>query len=101
MIFMRISVLPTLVITALLSVPVAAVAIDLSAARSKALVCEKPDGFIKAVDGAADVQALVTEVNARRATEYARIAKENNQTVAVAGQLASAQIVAGGAKTCR
>ncbi len=91
----------TLALTlALLAGPMAAQALDLAAARGRGNVCEVPDGTLRAVSAAADVQALVSEVNARRQEEYARIAAKSGQTPAVAGKLAHAQIVAKGAVAC-
>lgn len=86
---------------AALALPVAAQAIDLAAARGRGDVCELPDGTVRAVSASPEVQALAAEVNARRSEEYSRIAAKSGQTPAVAGKLASAQIIANGAPACR
>ena len=75
--------------TAVFALP--AFALDLQGARSSA-VAETASGYIKAVKSSAEVNALVTEVNAKRKAEYTRISKENGQSVEVVGQLAAPQI---------
>jgi uncharacterized protein YdbL (DUF1318 family) len=93
--------LQLMVAACFLSVPAAAYALDLSAARAAGAVCEQPDGYVRAVKDDAQVKALVVEVNARRRAEYTRISKQNNQPVSVVGQLATPQILAGGGvKVC-
>ncbi len=90
-----------LTLAAILAAPVAASALDLAAARGKGAVCEVPDGTIRALSNAPEVSSLVSEVNARRRQEYARIATSKNQTPDVAGKLAHAQILAkGDASAC-
>ena len=69
-----------------------AFALDLQGARSSGAVAETASGYIKAVKSSAEVNALVTEVNAKRKAEYTRISKENGQSVEVVGQLAAPQI---------
>ena len=69
-----------------------AFALDLHSARSSGVVAETPDGYIKAVQPSAEVNALVAEVNAKRIAEYTRISKENGQSVEVVGKLAAPQI---------
>ncbi len=72
-----------------------AYALDLQQARASGLVAEKLDGYVAARSDAADVQALVTEINAKRKEEYNRISKENNQSVDVVAKLAAGQIING------
>ncbi len=70
-----------------------AFALDLQSARSQGLVAETTEGYIKAVKPSAEVDALVSEVNAKRRAEYERISKENGQPVDVVGKLAAPQIM--------
>lgn len=64
-------------LTLLIALP--ASAISLKEAQSKGLVGEANSGYIAVVQGATpEVEALVTEVNAKRKREYATIAKRNN-----------------------
>ncbi|MFA5040181.1 MAG: YdbL family protein [Bdellovibrionales bacterium] len=72
-----------------------ALALDLHQARSSGLVGEKADGFAVALSQTAEVKALVADVNAKRSQEYARISKQNGQSVDVVAKLAFQQIVAG------
>ena len=63
------------ILVALFAVTVAAAA-DLGSAKADGWIGEKPDGYIGLVrnDAPADVQALVRDVNAKRRSEYQRIA---------------------------
>ncbi len=70
-----------------------AYALDLQEARASGTVGEKLDGYVAARSDAADVAALVAEINAKRKAEYARISKENSQPIAVVAKLAAAQII--------
>lgn len=64
-------------LTLLIALP--ASAISLKEAQSKGLVGEANSGYIAVVQGATpEVEALITEVNAKRKREYAAIAKRNN-----------------------
>ena len=69
-----------------------AFAMDLHSARRDGLVGEKSDGYVSALKSSPDVEALVSDVNARRREEYAKISKQNGQPVDVVGQLAAEQI---------
>lgn len=82
------------ILAALLSLAVAtpALALDLHSARASGAVAETPEGYIKAVKPSAEVDALVSEVNAKRRAEYERISKQNGQPVDVVGKLAAPQI---------
>lgn len=72
-----------------------AYALNLQEARASGAVGEKSDGYVAARKDEAEVQALVAEVNTKRQQEYARISKENNQSVDVVAKLAAAQIING------
>lgn len=80
-------------LAALLASP--ALALDLQDARASGKVGETTKGYVAAIDGSADVKALVAEVNAKRKAEYARISKENGQPVDVVATLAAKQIIEG------
>ncbi len=69
-----------------------AFALDLQSARSQGLIAEKSDGYIEAVQSSSEVDALVSEVNAKRKQEYERISKQNGQPVDVVGKLAAEQL---------
>lgn len=70
-----------------------AYALDLHSARASGVVAETSEGYIKAVKPSAEVNALVSEVNAKRRAEYERISKQNGQPVDVVGKLAAPQIM--------
>ena len=72
-----------------------ALALDLHAARTNGMVGEKLDGYVAALKASPEVNTLVADVNAKRKQEYARISKENGQSVDVVGKLAAAQIITG------
>lgn len=71
-----------------------AYALDLQGARRNGQVGEKQDGYIAALQPAADVQALVASVNAKRQDEYRHISQQNGQPVDVVAKLAAQQIIA-------
>ncbi len=62
-----------------LFVSVAAYAADINTAKNQGLIGERADGYLGVVDqsAAGDVKKLVREINAKRRTEYERIAKAN------------------------
>jgi len=72
-----------------------ALAIDLHSAREQQLVGEGNDGYAVALGGGGDVKAMVSQVNAKRREEYARIAGEKGQSVDVVAKLAAQQIISG------
>ena len=72
-----------------------AFALDLHQARSSGMIGEKLDGYATALKATPEVTALVAEVNAKRRQEYARISKQNGQSVDVVAKLAAAQIING------
>ncbi len=63
---------------------------DLNQAKQAGLVGERADGYLGlvAASAPADVAALVADVNAKRKTQYQRIAKANNLTMAEVQALA-------------
>lgn len=73
-----------------MSISIAHAALNIDAAKQDGLVGERPDGLIGAVSGSAEVEALVSSVNAQRMAKYNAIAQKNgtpvNQVQAVAGQ---------------
>ncbi len=84
-----------LALVALLGMLIAApaLALDLHGARSNGQVGEKLDGYAAALNPSAEVQALVSDVNAKRRQEYARISKEKGQPIDVVAKLAAQQII--------
>lgn len=88
-------VLALLVFLAGLAPQAAASGLDLDAAKSQGLVGEKADGFVGIVvaDPTAPVAALVKQINAKRATAYAGIAKENGTSVDAVAALAGAKLI--------
>lgn len=76
---------------ALIAMP--AFALDLQQARTQGAVAEQRSGYIMAVKPNAEVNALVSDVNAKRRQEYQRISKENGQPIDVVAKLAAAQII--------
>ena len=72
-----------------------AFALELHQARESGLVGEQLDGYAVALKASPEVNTLVTDVNAKRKEEYARISKGNGQTVDVVAKLAAQQIIAG------
>ena len=72
-----------------------AFAMELSQARTQGLVGEKLDGYIAVVTASPDANAVVADVNSRRREEYAKISKDNGQSLAVVGKVAAARIIDG------
>lgn len=70
-----------------------AFALDLQQARASGAVGEQADGYIAALSHSPEVAALVSDVNAKRRQEYARIAKEKGQPVDVVAKLAAQQVI--------
>jgi uncharacterized protein len=79
-------------LNAALSFP--AFALDLHQARSSGMVGEKLDGYAAALSATPEVQALVTDVNAKRRQEYERISKQNGQPIDTVAKLAAQEIFA-------
>ncbi|GAA5441993.1 hypothetical protein Misp06_00154 [Microbulbifer sp. NBRC 101763] len=60
-----------------------AMAISLNEAKSQGLVGEANSGYIAIVDASSpELEKLVKEINAKRKTSYAQIAKRNNVDIA-------------------
>ncbi|NTU76730.1 MAG: YdbL family protein [Alphaproteobacteria bacterium] len=89
---MKLRFFSMLVVAALL-MATSAWALDLHQARSSGMVGEKADGYIAALQSTPELQALVSDVNAKRQQEYARISAQNGQPVDVVAKLAAQQIV--------
>lgn len=73
--------------------PVAA--LDLDSARSQGLVGEQADGYVGAVHpgASAEVQQLVTAVNANRRAAYEDIARKNGTAVSAVAALAGQRLL--------
>lgn len=81
------------VVLSVLSLPMGAYALDLQDARLEKLVGEGRDGYVIAIGSGSEVTDLVESVNRQRKAEYARIAKEQGQSVSVVAKVASEQII--------
>ncbi len=68
-------------------------ALELHTARASGAVGEKQDGYIGAIQNSPEVGNLISDVNAKRKTEYTRISKQNGQPVDIVAKLAAAQII--------
>ena len=88
-----------IIVAALCAVSSPVFALDLAGARAAGSVCEQSDGYIKATTG--DASSLAASVNAGRKAEYARISKQNGQSVDVVAKLAAQQIISQGNKACK
>ncbi len=65
-------------------------ALDLDEARSKKMVSEQPDGYVKANDASA--KALADDVNAKRKAVYEDLAKKEGVDVKVVAEKAAKKI---------
>lgn len=72
-----------------------AFALDLHQARHDGILGEKADGYVAVLKKSPEAVALASEVNQKRRQEYARISKENNQSVEIVAKLAAEQIIQG------
>jgi uncharacterized protein YdbL (DUF1318 family) len=72
-----------------------AFALDLNQAKSEGLVGEMSSGYLAVVDGkgSAAVNNLVSDINAKRKTEYKNIAKETGTTLTVVETLAGKKAI--------
>jgi uncharacterized protein YdbL (DUF1318 family) len=75
-----------------LSVTAQALALDLQSARSSGILGEKNDGYVSVLKSDAEAKALADKVNTARKAEYARISKENGQTLDVVAKVAAEEI---------
>lgn len=75
-------IIRVLLISVGLFVSMVAFAADVDTAKSNGFVGERADGYLGVVDqsAASDIKALVRDINARRRTEYERIASKNSIT---------------------
>ncbi len=67
-------------------------AMDLQSARKNGVVAEQATGYITAVKPSPEVDALVADVNAKRKTEYERIAKEKGSKVEDVAAIAAQEL---------
>ena len=70
-----------------------AFALDLSSARSNGDIGEGTDGYVHAIHNSPEINAFVSDVNAKRKAEYARISAQNGQPTDVVAKLAVPAIV--------
>lgn len=88
--------LATLVAALMLAFAAPASAISLQAARSQGLVGETRSGFVAPVKSpSAAVRKLVNEVNAKRRSEYQRIASRNGLGVEQVGRITAEKVING------
>ena len=80
-------------IIAIIFAATSANALDLQTARSQGLLGEKRDGYVSALSQTIEAVNLAAEVNEKRKAEYARISKENGQSVDVVAKIAAEQII--------
>lgn len=76
-------IMPTFIVLLLSVFVFSAHAADLDQVKRDGLVGERADGYLGLVDeaAAADVRALVAEINEKRKGEYSRIARANELTL--------------------
>ena len=95
------TVTPHLVTSLLLSLLMAApvFALELGDAKSRGLVGERTNGYVAVVEGSADAEALVADINKQRKARYQQIADKNGISLtavqARAGQKAIGRTPAG------
>lgn len=70
-------------------------ALDLHEARRNGQIGERLDGYVEALSQSPGVVALVSDVNAKRRQEYARIAQTKGQTADIVAGLAAQEIIGG------
>ncbi|CAD6877864.1 hypothetical protein [Methylomonas albis] len=77
----------------LIALPVSAA--DLAQAKSAGLVGEQMNGFLGLVkpDAPAEIQTLVTSINAQRLAEYQRIAAKNGVPAEEVGRLTAQKVI--------
>ena len=72
--------------------PVAAA--DLRAAKASGQVCEQSNGYLRANAGApGDVQQMAGNINAKRKSEYEKIAKKNKVTLDQVARLTAEKVI--------
>ncbi len=62
-------------------------------AKAQGLVGERPDGYVGAVDGDADIQALVDRINAGRKAKYAEIAAKRAAPIEAVARIAGEKLI--------
>ncbi|MCK4944729.1 MAG: YdbL family protein [Alphaproteobacteria bacterium] len=72
-----------------------AFALDLHQARDAGILGEKNDGYVAVLKKTPEAEALAKDINKKRAQEYERISKQNDQPVKVISNLAAKQIAKG------
>ncbi|WP_020409084.1 YdbL family protein [Hahella ganghwensis] len=70
-----------------------ALALELDEAKAKGLVGEQADGYVGAVKPSPEVNALVADINGKRAKAYARIGQKNGVAVDKVGELAAKKLI--------
>ncbi len=83
------------VLALIVLLPIAAHADSLDSARAAGLVGERPDGYVDFVkpNPPADVQKLVTDINAQRRKVYEQLAGEKGVPVEEVGALAAEKTI--------
>jgi hypothetical protein len=81
------------IIAIIFAATTSASALDLQSARATGQIGEKNDGYVTALQSTLEAKNLAAEVNEKRKAEYARISKENGQTVDVVAKIAAGQII--------
>ena len=82
-----------LVLLALTLFAMPASALDLGQAKAQGLVKETPSGYLAAVKSSAEVNALVSKINAGRKAEYQKIANKRGTPLSVVEQQAGKKLV--------
>lgn len=68
-------------------------ALSLDEAKAKGMVGEKPNGYLGAVSGGGDVQALVSDINQKRRQAYEEIARKNGTQLSAVETLAGEKAI--------
>ncbi|NOU52368.1 YdbL family protein [Pseudoalteromonas sp. JBTF-M23] len=81
-----------IIAVAALGMAFSALALTLDSAKEQGLVGETESGYLAAVNGNAQVQALISDINAKRKAKYQQLAQKNgislSQVEALAGKKA-------------
>ena len=87
--------LQVLLVAFVFSASTACFAIDLQSAKSKGLVGETPSGYLASPTGApaADVKALMSNINTKRKQKYAEVAAKVGKPLSVVEQLAGKKAI--------
>ncbi len=68
-------------------------ALTLDEAKAKGMVGEKPSGYLGAVSGGGEVQALVNDINQKRRQAYEEIARKNGTQLSAVETLAGEKAI--------